>query len=388
MAIVLFDNLFRERFLPISATRALADLRFGMFTVRERWHEVAGQRPFVKTVPLLQPLYGEPKPGLHFWIDPTVHCTKKLWEAVIKLAPGEALVDGLGLVAGHADFTDRGPGFAPTVDDFSAGKTSFPVKRISSLYEIVQGNAQYMAEDFAGALKNKISMPVGNGNHLVAGHDVFVESGAKVSFSVLNAENGPIYIGKGATVMEGCLIRGPFSLGANGLLKMGSKIYGAVSMGPNCVGGGEIKNSIMLGNSNKAHDGYLGDSYIGEWCNFGAGTSNSNVKNTGGEVRLWDESAREFVNAGMKCGLFMGDYSRSAINSSFNTGSYIGVCCNVFGNGLLPKVIPSFTWGTSGQYRFDKALSDIANWKKMKGQALAPIEAAILEQLFAARPAI
>ena len=163
---------------------------------------------------------------------------------------------------------------------------------------------------------------------------------------------------------------------------MGSKVYGATTLGPNCVGGGEIKNVVMLGNSNKAHDGYLGDSVIGEWCNFGAGSSNSNVKNTGGNVHLWNEGLNTFVDAGQKCGVIMGDYSRAAINSSINTGSVIGICCNVFGEGLLPKVIKDFSWGLKDNYIFEKALSDIGNWKKMKHQVVSSEEVAILDRLY------
>jgi hypothetical protein len=163
---------------------------------------------------------------------------------------------------------------------------------------------------------------------------------------------------------------------------MGSKIYGATTIGPNCVGGGEIKNVLFLGNSNKVHDGYLGDSVIGEWCNFGAGTSNSNVKNTGGGVKIWNEAEGDFINAGQKCGLIMGDYSRAAINSSINTGSVIGVCCNVFGEGLLPKHLPNFSWGISNKYLFDKALLDIGNWKAMKHKQLSKEEIEMLKHIF------
>jgi NDP-sugar pyrophosphorylase family protein len=184
--------------------------------------------------------------------------------------------------------------------------------------------------------------------------------------------------------MEGCMIRGSFAMGDNSLLKMGTKIYGATTLGPNCIGGGEIKNIVMQGNSNKAHDGYLGDSVIGEWCNFGAGSSNSNVKNTGGDVHLWNYQEDDFINAGQKCGLIMGDYSRAAINSCINTGSVIGMCCNVFGAGLLPKVIGHFSWGINDKYVFDKAINDIENWKKMKHQQLDKEQIEVLKHIFEA----
>lgn len=181
--------------------------------------------------------------------------------------------------------------------------------------------------------------------------------------------------------MEGCLIRGPFALGEGATLKMGARVYGATTVGPHCIAGGEIKNSVLFGYSNKAHDGYLGDSVIGEWCNLGAGTTNSNVKNTAGEVTLWDNASKQFSPAGIKAGLIMGDYSRSAINTAFNTGTVVGICCNVFGEGFPPKLVPDFTWGQE-RYVFEKAIRDIENWKKLKGKTLLEKEKKILYHLY------
>jgi UDP-N-acetylglucosamine diphosphorylase/glucosamine-1-phosphate N-acetyltransferase len=178
--------------------------------------------------------------------------------------------------------------------------------------------------------------------------------------------------------MDGCIIRGPFAMGEGACLKMGTKVYGATSLGPYCMGGGEIKNSVMFGYSNKAHDGYLGDAVIGEWCNLGAGTTNSNLKNTAGEVRIWTTAGE--VSAGFKCGVFMGDYSRTAVNTAINTGTVIGVCANVFGNGLTPKYIPNFSWGSEGikRYELGKAITDISNWKKLKQKEMTEEELGIL----------
>ena len=184
--------------------------------------------------------------------------------------------------------------------------------------------------------------------------------------------------------MEGALIRGPFALCEGAVVKMGSKIYGATTMGPYCVVGGEIKNSILFGYSNKAHEGYLGDSIIGEWCNLGAGTSNSNLKNSAGDVKIWNQATGKWGNAGTKCGLLMGDYSRSAINTSFNTGAVVGVSANVFGEGLTPAFIPGFSWGfkPAVKYEFDKAIRDIENWKKLKGKLLTEEERTQLRNIF------
>ncbi len=195
--------------------------------------------------------------------------------------------------------------------------------------------------------------------------NIFIEAGAKLDFSILNAESGPIYIGKNAEVQEGCLLRGPISIGEGSRVKMGTKIYGATTIGPYCLAGGEIKNSVLMAFSNKGHDGYFGDSVIGEWCNLGAGTSNSNLKNNASPVKIWSKKDNDFVIAGTKCGLLMGDYSRCAINTSFNTGTVVGVCCSIFGNPFPPKFIDNFTWGDK-KYIFEKAVTDINNWKKLK----------------------
>ena len=209
-----------------------------------------------------------------------------------------------------------------------------------------------------------------------------IEKGAEVKHCYLNASDGPIYIGKDAVVMDGSMLYGPVAICEKAVVKMGSKIYGATTIGPDCIVGGEIKNSVFFGNSNKAHDGYIGDSVIGEWCNMGAGTSNSNIKNNASSIMLWTPNGP--VNVGLKCGVLMGDYSRTAINTSINTGTVIGVCCNVFGNGLTPKYIPSFSWGSDGieRYQYEKALEDIQNWKQLKQQSLSENEMIILKHIF------
>ncbi|MBK5269633.1 MAG: glucose-1-phosphate thymidylyltransferase, partial [Bacteroidia bacterium] len=256
------------------------------------------------------------------------------------------------------------------------------IKTIQYPWNIFQLNDWAIRHDFELLTKNKRSEPISKTNRVIEHSQVFMEKGAKMEHCIINASTGPVYIGKNAEVMEGSTIRGPFAICENACLKLGSKIYGATTLGPNCIAGGEIKNSVLFGYSNKAHDGYLGDSVIGEWCNLGAGTTNSNLKNNAGQVRVWTQ--RGEINAGIKCGLMMGDYSRTAINTSVNTGTVIGVCCNVFGAGLTPKCIPNFSWGSEGIKRYDleKALSDIANWKKMKEKKLTKSEINILKYIF------
>jgi UDP-N-acetylglucosamine diphosphorylase/glucosamine-1-phosphate N-acetyltransferase len=214
---------------------------------------------------------------------------------------------------------------------------------------------------------------------------VFIEAGARVENCLLNASTGPIYVGRNAEIMEGAMVRGPFALCEGAVVKMGATIYGATTIGPYAVVGGEIKNCVIGAFSNKAHHGYLGDSVIGQWCNLGAGTSNSNIKNNASTVRVWSHHRQAFLPGGLKCGLFMGDYSKCAINTSFNTGTVTGICCNIFGETKPPKFIPNFSWGHAeeGSYALEKALDDISKWKKLKNRILTEEEKQSLEHIFA-----
>lgn len=258
------------------------------------------------------------------------------------------------------------------------------VKAIHYPWQIFQLNDWALRQDFTLLTTGRKSKPVSKTNKLLNAAGIFVEAGAKIEHCILNANEGPIYIGKNACIMEGSIIRGPVAICEGAVVKMGTRIYGATTIGPYCAVGGEVKNAVLFGYSNKAHDGYLGDSVIGEWCNLGAGTSNSNLKNNAGEVRYWIDEDKKEMSAGVKGGLLMGDYSRSAINTSFNTGTVVGVCCNVVLSGLTPKYIPNFSWSADGitKYKLKKALVDIDNWKKLKGLSITEREKQILTDIY------
>jgi UDP-N-acetylglucosamine diphosphorylase / glucose-1-phosphate thymidylyltransferase / UDP-N-acetylgalactosamine diphosphorylase / glucosamine-1-phosphate N-acetyltransferase / galactosamine-1-phosphate N-acetyltransferase len=211
--------------------------------------------------------------------------------------------------------------------------------------------------------------------------DFFIDNTAQVYTSFMNTDAGPIYLGKNVQVQEGVCLRGPIYIGDNSIIKMGATIYGNTIIGSNCIIGGEVKNSIIMDNSNKAHYGYLGDSIIGEWCNLGAGTSNSNLKNNVSNINI--QLGKFKVNAGKKFGLLMGDYSKSAINTSFNTGTVVGLSCNIFAQGLTPKYIPNFSWGVDGEkYIFEKAIDDINKWRQLKNGELRNVEIKKLNALY------
>lgn len=343
---LILDETSPETLYPFTRTRHTSDIRVGILTIREKWELLTGRKP-------LQARNSGADTGDNIVVPANIIPTPELARSVLSLGK---LPD-------------------PLPDN---------IDQLKHPWQIFLVNDRAIRADFALLRADRHSEPIPESVQVINPNNIFIEPGARLGYCMLNASAGPIYIGRNAEVMEGSFIRGPFALGEGSVVKMGSRIYGATSIGPWCVAGGEVKNTIMFGYSNKAHDGYLGDSVIGEWCNLGAGTSNSNLKNTAGEVKVWDEAAGTYTPAGQKCGLLMGDYSRSAINSSFNTGTVVGVCCNVFGEGLTPKHIPDFTWGnqTLSRYEFEKALEDIAKWKKMKNQSLTDNDIQQLKTIF------
>ncbi|MCS3796939.1 putative sugar nucleotidyl transferase [Niastella sp. OAS944] len=342
--VFLSDKEVADHLYPFAQTRHAADIRIGILTIRQKW-EALLQQP----VKLLK------------------HNEQ---------APADAIVFAANILPTAS--------FIQSIFDNNSDPDYTSVKVLQYPWHIFQWNDWALREDFQLITKGRTSAPIPETVQTSNAGNIFIEEGAVLNHCFLNATTGPIYIGKNAEVMEGALIRGPFAMGEGALVKMGAKVYGATTVGPYSMIGGEVKNSILFGYSNKAHDGYLGDSVIGEWCNLGAGTSNSNIKNTASDVNVWHFHSREYMKAGLKCGLLLGDYSRAAINTSFNTGTVVGICANVFGDGMPPKFIPNFTWGNKGLslYEFEKALKDIANWKKLKNQSLTEEEITQLKHIF------
>ncbi len=345
--IVLERSSAHPDLFPFTLNRSEADIRIGILTIREKWDLLFGIHA---------------RPGLDL-------PEKSTWRVPANFIPDEDSVRRLRHGAGEELHAFH-----------QADRNQF----LRYPWDLIQQNDHWIRRDFELLTRGRLSQPLSPTNRSADAHQIFLEPGACVEHAILNAATGPIYIGRNAHVMEGALIRGPFALGEGSVVKMGAVIYGATTVGPACVVGGEIKNSILFGFSNKAHHGYLGDAVIGEFCNLGAGSSNSNVKNTLSEVRVWNEPKQTSIAAGIKCGLFMGDYSRSAINTSFTTGAVVGVCCHIFGVGLSPKYLPSFSWGYNPSLRYElaKALQDIGLWKKLKNQDLTGDEIRTLTHIF------
>ena len=382
MQYILVDIADRENFYPFTLTRSLAEGREGIFSFQERWEQYLKEAAGVFTVPYLQILYPQlaalKTDAPLYFINITCIPNKDVVDAILALKEGEKLVSESGKWIATKTKERSLPkillGDLPPID--------FPnATFIMDAIHLLQLHQHFIKRDFEWIQANRTSIAIDASNRVVNAAQVFIEEGASVVCSNLNASEGPIYIGKEAVVMEGTSIRGPFALGHKGVVKMNTSIYGSTSIGPYCLAGGEIKNAIMMGYSNKGHEGYLGDSIIGYWCNLGAGTCNSNIKNTAGPIQMWNESKQIWDTIGQKMGMLVGDYSRFAIQSSINTGSYIGVSANIFGNGLLPKNIPNFTWGVLPGYQFEKVIEDINNWKKLKGFSITEGEKTILKHL-------
>lgn len=377
-----------ENLFPFTLTRQIQDIRIGVYTIREKWEKLLSLPSYdkfeedYKDLDRAVVIDEKMDDDIIYLIHGNILPTAKLVKRVKKLNPGEFIsVPGKESVV--YCFSKKEVLGLHKIKVGKAIELEEELKEIKYSWNIFQLNAWAIGQDLEWAAKSLKTQKISATNHTINPGQIFIEKGATVEHCFLNAAEGPIYIGKGAVVMEGSMLRGPVAICENATVKMGSKIYGGTTIGPSCIAGGEIKNSVFFGYSNKAHDGYFGDAVVGEWCNIGAGTSNSNLKNTASDVVVWTPGGA--VNVGLKCGVLMGDYSRTAINTSLNTGTVIGVCCNVFHSGLSPKYIPSFSWGSDGveRYRFEKALDDIENWKRLKGQALIENEKIILEHIFA-----
>ena len=384
MVIILFDAKAKQNLYPLTQTKAVADLRYGIFSVKERWEAISGLPVFIQTEDYLSKIY-EPIPqDEYLYIDAALKDDDALRSPILSLQNNEALYDDVGLIAGRS---------SDVVQDFTANSSENFFENISVTdtalrlqfpWQLFVWNDEQLRKDFLLLFARSTTQNISVTNKIIQPENIIIEEGAFIEHCIINASTGPIFIGKNATIMEGSMLRGPIAICEGATVKMGSRIYGATTVGPYCTVGGEIKNSVLQSYSNKAHDGYLGDAAIGSWCNLGAGTSNSNVKNAAGEISMWHKASNTNIIIGKKCGMVMGDYSRTAINTSINSGTMIGVCCNIFGTGLSPKVINDFTWGMreNGNYAFEKAIDHINNWKEMKGQKLSDTEMSVLSYIF------
>jgi UDP-N-acetylglucosamine diphosphorylase/glucosamine-1-phosphate N-acetyltransferase len=358
--IILFEDKDVAHFYPLALTRPMSELRMGVLKNSERWGMATAFKVSHTTRDYLKPLYPESKKDEGFLINARLLPSAEVWETIKELPAGHMLMHQQHVLAFH---------YSPEYTSFDQviQKVDFPTKplfleKITDLFAL---NAEAIKLDFKLVTQGRHSAALPDHCRIIGNADrLFIEEGATVLCSTFNVTEGPIYIAKDAEVMEGSLVRGPFVLGKHSQLKMGTKVYTGTSIGPHCKVGGEISNSLIMGFSNKAHDGFLGNSILGEWCNLGADTNNSNLKNNYSNVRIWNYADKSYADTGLTfCGLIMGDHSKCGINTMFNTGTVVGVSANIFGGGFPPKHIPSFGWGGSeglSTYDLNKAFATAA----------------------------
>lgn len=382
---ILFDDNAWSKLLPLTFTRPVCEIRIGILTIREKWEKYLESEVSFMTQDYLAEKYPLRTGSGNTYINGSILPTPNLVEAIIKLLPGDCLRQNETLIAFNAVQPHK-----EIPSDFSEFKNLIgfdgEILKIDHPWQIFANNGVAIKADFELLTKGRKSAALSATNRVAGAENIFLEEGAKVEFSIINATTGPVYIGSDAEIMEGSIVRGPLALCEHAALKMGAKIYGPTTIGPHCKVGGEVNNSVLFGYSNKAHDGFLGNSVLGEWCNLGADTNNSNLKNNYEKVKLWSYVEEKFISTGLQfCGLIMGDHSKSGINTMFNTGTVVGVSANIFGDGFPRNFIPSFSWGGSQGYMVYKpenAFKTAGLVYERRGIALSEPEKKILAKVF------
>ncbi len=386
MNLILFDDHSWMNLWPFTMTRPVAAIRIGLLTLMEKWEKTYSLSASYLTAEYLKPVYKTTVTSDNLLVNGSVLPNRELAEEVQRLAFNEALVRNDEIIAVRLNREQTYEFSYENIERYKKRETNSGFVKVNYPWDIFSLNGEALASDFREVTFGRSSEDPGPLAKTVGNKNIFIEQGASISFATLNSTDGPVYIGKNAQIMEGAVIRGPFSLGQSSVVKMGAKIYGPTTIGPHCKVGGEINNSVFFGYSNKAHDGFLGNSVIGEWCNLGANTNNSNLKNNYAEVRVWNYSQKKFIGTGLQfCGLFMGDHSKSAINTMFNTGTMIGVFANIFGSGFPRNFIPSFSWGGPqgfATYNLDKAIEVAEKVMIRRNVELTEADSHILETVF------
>lgn len=342
MNYILFDGTVRNALLPFTFTRPVADIRVGILTIREKWEKYLGYTTTSLTEEYLMEKFPMVEMPENIMINASFLPNEVLVEMIKSLEKNQAIFKGEEVIAFFSEESQEEVDF----ENYEILEYNDDCITIEHTWDIFQKNDAAIREDFELLTEDKISQPIPKSVNVIAPENIFIEEGARLEFVTLNASTGPIYIGKNSEIMEGSVIRGPFALCEGAQVKLATKIYGATTIGPFSRAGGEISNSVLFAYSNKGHDGFLGNSVLGEWCNIGADSNNSNLKNNYEEVKLWSYETEGFAKTGLQfCGLMMGDHSKCGINTMFNTGTVVGVSTNIFGSGFPRNFVPSFSWG-------------------------------------------
>ena len=381
MNYILFDGEERDNLLPLTYTKPVAELRIGILTIREKWEKYLGYTTSTLTEGYLSKKFPIVEADINLMINSSYCPTEKLMEVLKSLKEREAVYYNDKLLA-FVTVKDE----EPELSEYSRIDFEGDLLHIEYPWDIFENNDRALREDFELLTEGRESEPISETNRVLNPENIFIEEGAEVEFSILNAKDAPIYIGKNALVMENVSVRGGLALCENAVLKMGAKIYGATTVGPHSTVGGEVKNVVLTAYSNKGHEGYLGNAVLGEWCNLGADTNNSNLKNNYAEVKVWNYPEGKFIPTGLQfCGLIMGDHSKAAINTMFNTGTVVGVNANIFGAGFPRNFVPSYSWGGASKtitYRTSKAISTAKLMMARKNVEFTEADQEIFEYLF------
>ena len=382
MNYILFDGPARNALLPFTFTRPVADILIGILTIRQKWEKYLGSTITTLTEEYLSDKYPMVELEENVMINASFLPNEVLAEMVSNLEPNQAIFKGEEVIAFYANDTQEEVDF----DSYEIIEFNEECITVMNTWDIFSKNDAAIREDFEFLTEDRKSQAIPASVNVIAPENIFIEEGARLEFVTLNASTGPIYIGKDTLIMEGSLIRGPFALCEGAVVKMGAKVYGATTVGVYSKIGGEINNSVLFGYSNKGHEGFLGNSVLGEWCNIGADSNNSNLKNNYEEVKLWSYETEGFAKTGLQfCGLMMGDHSKCGINTMFNTGTVVGVSSNIFGSGFPRNFVPSFSWGGAAGFSTYITKKAFETAKLVMGRRNIEFdekEAAILEHVF------
>ncbi|MEO9953120.1 GlmU family protein [Nonlabens sp.] len=381
MNFILADFNKHQALLPFTYTRPTCEIRCGIITLREKWEKQLGGSVSFQTEDYLQTKYPLVETDDNVVIAGNVFATASLCKAIKALKPQQKLLAGDAIIAYRVKDLHT-----PTIELEQVLFLEEEVDAINFTWDIFSKNGKALEADYDLITQGRKSQPIPATVQSINEDRIFIEEGAKLQFAILNASTGSIYIGKNAEVMEGSIIRGAFALCDHSATKLGTKVYGPTTVGPHSKIGGEVSNSVIFGYSNKGHEGFLGNSVLGEWCNIGADSNTSNLKNNYAEVKLWNYETSRFAKTGLQfCGLMMGDHSKCGINTMFNTGTVIGVSANIYGAGYPRNFIPSFNWGGpqgNMTYKTNKAYEVADVVMKRRGLSLEQVDIDILDKVF------
>ena len=385
MNLILFDDSAWENLLPLTFSRPVCDLRTGILTIAGKWEKIFGISSSCITQSHLIAKYPLNITEDNLLINGSLLPDKQLI-ARIRAMPANSALKKEGTLLAVRTGRSEAATFDPDAWLDRASNNEGTVSRVDQLWKLFTLNGQEIRADFERITRNRKSESLPGTVRITGSGSIFIEPGFRGEDITLNPSGGPIYLGKESEIMEGSVIRGPFALCEGSTVKMAAKIYGPTTIGPGSKAGGEINNSVIHSNSNKAHDGFLGNAVIGQWCNLGADTNNSNLKNNYSEVRLWNYPKKRFIHTGLQfCGLFMGDHTRCGINTMFNTGTVVGFSSNLFGAGFPRNFIPSFSLGGANGftvYRLEKALEAAERVMQRRGTRLTDADRSVFEFVF------